>query len=223
VAVIDGMKLCSGCKASHPIFWFSKYSRSSDGLAAWCKTCNLNAQKKYYNANKEKIAARRSKYGKENREKLGIAEKIYRKANPDKVAQWEATKYLRHKEKIIKATVEWGRRNKDKRKATCDKWDAANIDKKRAYVRTRQAKKRKAFPVWADESAIKEIYKQARQMELETGEKFHVDHIVPLQSPLVCGLHWEGNLQILPAYDNFQKHNRFWPGMPESAKEICYG
>jgi len=46
------------------------------------------------------------------------------------------------------------------------------------------------------------------------GYDFHVDHIVPLKSPLVSGLHTEANLRLLPGAENRSKHNRFWPDMP---------
>ena len=42
-----------------------------------------------------------------------------------------------------------------------------------------------------------------------------VDHIVPINHPLVCGLHTEDNLQIVTANYNHFKSNYFWPDMPE--------
>jgi 5-methylcytosine-specific restriction endonuclease McrA len=50
--------------------------------------------------------------------------------------------------------------------------------------------------------------------------KHEVDHIVPLKSPLVCGLHVEHNLQVIPATQNRRKHNRVWPDMPAPAAEV---
>lgn len=79
----------------------------------------------------------------------------------------------------------------------------------------RVALKKQAIPIWANMDAIKDVYREARERTAKTGASHHVDHIVPLQSPIVCGLHWEGNLQILPAFDNQSKRNRWWPDMPQ--------
>lgn len=63
---------------------------------------------------------------------------------------------------------------------------------------------RRATPYWADLPAMNVIYNSRKDGE-------HVDHIVPLQHHLVCGLHCEFNLQILPAAENLSKSNKFDP------------
>ena len=66
----------------------------------------------------------------------------------------------------------------------------------------RRAKELKATPAWSNRDKIKEIYKNC-----PTG--YHVDHEIPLQGKLVCGLHVEGNLQYLTAENNLKKSNKF--------------
>ena len=61
---------------------------------------------------------------------------------------------------------------------------------------------------------IEEFYHLAQLRTKATGIVWHVDHIVPLQSPIVCGLHAETNLQVIPGVMNVGKGNRFWPDMP---------
>ena len=56
---------------------------------------------------------------------------------------------------------------------------------------------------WADREKILEIYLKARELSM------HVDHVIPLNHELVCGLHNEFNLQLLPPADNIAKSNLF--------------
>lgn len=72
---------------------------------------------------------------------------------------------------------------------------------------------------WADHEKILQIYKEAVEKEIETGIKHHVDHIVPIISKLVCGLHVEHNLRAIPAIDNLVKGNLWWDDMPDNPKE----
>lgn len=71
-----------------------------------------------------------------------------------------------------------------------------------AHTAARFAAKLRAAPVWADKARIKRIYAEARARGM------HVDHIIPLRSPIVCGLHVENNLQLLPPLENIRKGNR---------------
>jgi hypothetical protein len=70
---------------------------------------------------------------------------------------------------------------------------------------------RLATPRWADFDAMTEIYARRAAIERETGIPHDVDHIVPIVNQLVCGLHWEGNLRIIPASENRKKSNFFDP------------
>lgn len=85
----------------------------------------------------------------------------------------------------------------------------------RARWAKRYAAKLQATPAWADDRYIRLFYEMAAADTILTGIEHQVDHIVPLQSDIVCGLHWEQNLQVLPAADNLSKSNRWWPDMPE--------
>lgn len=81
----------------------------------------------------------------------------------------------------------------------------ANIGYYKDKAAHRRALIIKATPEWADRSKILDIYQNCP-------ENHHVDHIVPLNSDVVCGLHVEHNLQYLTAEDNLRKSNKFIPG-----------
>lgn len=76
----------------------------------------------------------------------------------------------------------------------------------------RNASKVKATPKWLSKNQRKEIakiYSECALKTASTGIKHEVDHIVPLRSKVVCGLHVAWNLQVIESYKNKQKSNLF--------------
>jgi hypothetical protein len=131
------------------------------------------------------------------------------------VAFYEA----RRKENIAYYEREKARRVAQAAEETYDKayhkaYLAANRGAYNARNAKRRAAKLQATPIWADHKAIKELYLEAAFLTKVIGEPYHVDHIVPLQSAIVCGLHWEANLRVIEGAKNNSKGNRHWPNMP---------
>jgi hypothetical protein len=82
-------------------------------------------------------------------------------------------------------------------------------DERLARGKLHQRRRKQANVIWANRSKMLEIYRECRRLNGLGGEKYHVDHIVPLLGKRVCGLHNEFNLQILTATANQRKSNRF--------------
>lgn len=178
------MKTCKKCQQLKPLSSFSKNERYADGYVNWCKECHREANRVWYEQNKERNKKRAIEWA---------------KANPDAVKAAQK----RHNQK-----------NKEQRAAKNFAWAQANRPKRNATMARRKAAKLRATPGWANQKAIGIIYAEAMRQQEETGIRKHVDHIVPLQSKIVCGLHVESNLQILDGAENESKRNFRWPDMP---------
>ena len=127
--------------------------------------------------------------------------------------EWASKNRKRHSEN----TRNWWKNNKEKHAASTLAWRKNNPLKITASKAFRRSAIGKRAPSWRNEFFIEEIYDlAARRTALKSGghDKWEVDHIVPLRSPLVCGLHVENNLQVIPANHNRMKGNRIWPDMP---------
>jgi len=139
----------------------------------------------------------------------------WRKANPEKAKAYSAEylpKWLKANADKVRADGakrmrEWRLKNAEKVK------QLANSPEMVAYRAARRAAERRATPSWANEFFIQQAYEIASVRTKVTGIKWQVDHIVPLKSDRVCGLHWEGNFQVIPAKLNSAKGNRHWPNM----------
>lgn len=102
----------------------------------------------------------------------------------------------------------WYQNNRAKKLHSVSQWAKNNPDKTCSKAAARKASKLQATPPWFEPEIVKAVYLKARELGLE------VDHVVPLQSRLVCGLHCWANLQVLSPELNKSKSNREWPDMP---------
>jgi uncharacterized protein YdaU (DUF1376 family) len=89
-------------------------------------------------------------------------------------------------------------------------WSTLTRAQRCAMQGARRAAKISATPKWLSREQkrqIQSLYDESRQKTIETGIAHQVDHIVPLRSEAVCGLHVPWNLQVLTAEKNRLKGN----------------
>lgn len=227
-------KVCGETK-DETLFPYSRGKRNG----YTCRVCNLAEKKRLYAENEsvreaakrrareaplkkpEQYKESRKRYRDENAHELLPKKRAYQQANKERENQrcrdwYQANKdtdeykaymveYRKSREDYIK---EYNRRRYLENKHI---WLEAS-KKRRAekpwmntyYTRKYNTLKAKSLPPWANLDAIRLIYKNRPK-------GFAVDHIIPLQGKLVCGLHVENNLQYLTKEDNSQKHCKFNP------------
>ena len=91
------------------------------------------------------------------------------------------------------------------------KYKDANPELYKALVSVRKRRHRAATPKWittGQKLAMRQLYLQAMGLTKLTGERYVVDHIVPLISDEVCGLHVPWNLRVITQEENLKKSNK---------------
>lgn len=194
------MKTCNKCATEKPLTDFHKSKSNAGGLRTECKTC-MNARSSVH------------RLAHIDEAKAYAAE--WQKANAEKVKTNNAIRYKATYHKTKESRAAWQKANSAKVSQCVRAYRKAFPHKVVAWNTRRRASKLQATTAWANDFFIEEIYDLAQLRTKATGYAWHVDHIVPLQGKTVCGLHCEANLQVIPAFDNISKSNRYWPDMPE--------
>ena len=92
-----------------------------------------------------------------------------------------------------------------------DSYDARYPEQRLARASVRRRRFRNATPPWLtkdQKNAMKQLYIEAQRLTKLTGERYVVDHIVPLINDEVCGLHVPWNLRVITQEENLVKSNK---------------
>jgi hypothetical protein len=129
----------------------------------------------------------------------------WRQEKPEYMEQYRQN----NKDAIKKSTKQYYQKNIEKYRKYSQQYCKENPDKVNAKASKRRATKLQRTPLWGDINRIKGFYKLAKIMSDLCKEPYHVDHIVPMQGKIVCGLHVPENMQVLPASLNISKNNQW--------------
>jgi hypothetical protein len=194
-------KICSGPKTFSGHQWK-------------CPPCVRAAGKKSFEKHREVRLQDSKDYRGKNKEAVSEVKKLWWSKNRQEVlARWKET-YPQRQE----AHREYNRTRaaliSPQAVARAMQWRKDNPGMHAANTATRRSAKLRATLGERDATAIKRIYAEAKRFSSLLGITLHVDHIVPLVSPDVCGLHVWANLQLLERGENSRKSNRIWPDQP---------
>jgi len=152
-----------------------------------------------YARDPEKFKARSQKWRDDNSER-------YRANIARYLADEDVQKHARER------TKKWTRSNPERKRAMDKAFAEANRALVTSYKAARRARVLRATPVWLTSEqwvAIRAVYSEAESLSRETGIRYDVDHIVPLQGKSVCGLHVPWNLRAIPR-DKNNSRSRVW-------------
>lgn len=179
-------KVCGKCDKPKDESEFFKDARKLDGLHIYCKTCDYVRKQKY--------------------NRLSTEERLQKKVNAKQKKKIEAKKYrTENRNACIAATKSWYEKNKEYCKLRDKEYRVNNRDKIAAAASARRAKV-KGASINLSKSYKVEVDGLYLFAKLFGG---HVDHIVPLNNKIVCGLHVPWNMQVISPTENMSKQGKF--------------
>lgn len=120
--------------------------------------------------------------------------------------------YYKDKTKHRQKANLWVQENPDKVRMIKSAWKQRNPLQRKVDNAKRSAIKRSATINW-DKELTDFVFEEAHHLrgmrDVMTGYKWHVDHVIPLQGKVVCGLHVWNNFAVIPAIINYRKNNKY--------------
>lgn len=178
------------CKHGHISDRYTKSAR--------CKMCVDLESEKWRKTNFCKVVEQRKRYYQDNKTIMDTRSTLFRKQHPEKRAEY---------------VKKWADNNKERIKGYQRKYRLSNQHKCNARTARWIANVKRATPLWSEIGEIEQVYQECRNISKQTGNPHEVDHIIPIHSDYVCGLHCLDNLQIITEKDNRTKNNICWPDM----------
>lgn len=225
------VKSCKDCLQEMPLSAFYQKRKLKSGkmlYMAQCKACFGNRSAESYEKRKDAKLARCAEYRVENRDMVASYLRGYYQRNRDAIIEkTKAYQSQPHRKVVDKARL--AKSYADRRGEVRQRQNANNATpegrerQRQRYLKhyeanktyylakgaTRRAQTMQATPPWVLLEHVILFYEEAKRLTELTGVKHVVDHIVPLTSKKVCGLHVPSNLQVIPELDNWRKFNHF--------------
>lgn len=200
----DASKECAVCSELKLISEFHKHARGKFGRVETCKRCVSIAEKLKTLSSYAELDVTQVKLCTKCNVSQSVSE--FSRSRKGKFGVINTCKKCSREYDIARAEV---------KQSVADAMGvpAFHLRKNRYMNAVRTAKYRAtkldATPEWVDQFALAAIYEYCAYITKSSGIPHHVDHIVPLSHPLVCGLHVHWNLQIITLEDNHKKSNKF--------------
>lgn len=161
---------------------------------------------KHRAANPDKIRAAKAAYREKNAAHIKEWEKAYKAKNAAHIREVSAAYREKNAEARHQRVVEYRRANRELLNARSSEWARRNPEARRLIWQARRARKLERGGQLS-KGLVQKLYKAQKGKcpccHLPLGEKYHLDHIMPLA---LGGEHADENMQLLRDRCNMEKH-----------------
>lgn len=214
-------KICSKCDTEKKLNEFPKKGRV-------CKICSRKYHAEYRKKNKELVneRIRKCRNTPEGKLKKQLADKEWRENNKEKHRATTMKWREENRDRVLSKMREYYQNNTQKFKEYREETREQRREYDREYAKKRyhsdpkfkeyrralgNARKEmllRQAPSWINFEDVYHAYMIAQRVTRETGIPHEVDHIVPISSSVVCGLHYFSNLRLVTRHENRVKSNK---------------